>query len=72
MNSPAEAIPKFMHAFSMIVDDAIELEVGFMKEKKDEDEEVNVHAYKKVSFNGAGLGEVVKAALIAKAAQGGF
>lgn len=73
MDSSREILPKFMHAFSMIVDDAIELEVGVMKEKKDEERgDVNFHAYKKVSVNGAGIGEVVKAALIAKAAQGGF
>ena len=73
MGGPSELFPKFMHALSMAIDDSVEAEIGLSKEHQEEgDLAVNFHAYKKVSFNGAGLGEVIKAALIAKAAQGGF
>ena len=65
---------KFMHALSMAIDDSVEAEIGLSKEHQEEgDLAVNFHAYKKVSFNGAGLGEVIKAvALIAIAGHGGF
>jgi hypothetical protein len=73
MRGSSEALPKLMHALSMAIDDSVEAEIGLSKEYQEEgDLAVNFHAYKKVSFNGAGLGEVIKAALIAKAAQGGF
>ena len=60
-----------MHALSMAIDDQIEGEVGVQKARHEETE-VNFNAYKKVSFNGKGLGEVVKAMLVLKMTQGGF
>ena len=59
----------FCHALSMVLGDHIEGEVGVSQlMSRFGEEEIDFNAYKKVSFQGAGIGEIVKAMMIGKMA----